>query len=245
MGEAFLWGTVAGASLVVGGIVALRVSLTRRAVGLIMAFGAGVLLSAVAYELVHEAFETSAGDGGVAVGLLAGSLVFFGAEKLIDRVVGEGGHESADPGNRAKQAGRAIVLGIILDGIPESLVLGLTVLEAGTVSAALLIAVFLSNLPEAIAATIALTRAGRNPKRIMRFWVLVALGFGLTALLGYVVLDTASPRTLAIVLAFAGGAVLTMLANTMMPEALHYGGKLAGLLTTVGFALAFAISSLQ
>jgi ZIP family zinc transporter len=245
VGEAFLWGTVAGASLVLGGVVALRISLSRSIVGLIMAFGAGVLLSAVAYELVHEAFETSAGDGGVALGLLAGSVAFFGAERLIDRVVGAREQEGAPEGARAKQAGRAIVLGIILDGIPESLVLGLTVLEAGTVSAALLVAVFLSNLPEAIAATTALSRAGRDPARIMRFWVLVALGFGLTALLGYVVLDTASPRTLAFVLAFAGGAVLTMLANTMMPEALHYGGKLAGLLTTVGFALAFAISSLQ
>jgi ZIP family zinc transporter len=124
-------------------------------------------------------------------------------------------------------------------------VLGLTVLEAGTVSAALLVAVFLSNLPEAIAASTALSRAGRSPTKIMRFWVLVALGFGVTALLGYVVLDGASPRTVAIVLAFAGGAVLTMLANTMMPEALHYGGKLAGVMTTLGFALAFAISSLQ
>ncbi|HEX5029083.1 MAG TPA: hypothetical protein VFV56_09745 [Gaiellaceae bacterium] len=245
MGEAFLWGTVAGASLVIGGIVAIRVSLTRRAVGLIMAFGAGVLLSAVAYELVHEAYETSAGDGGVAIGLLAGSLVFFGAEKLIARFAGEVPDASEDPSGRAKQAGRAIVLGIVLDGIPESLVLGLTVLEAGTVSAALLVAVFLSNLPEAIAATTALSRAGRDPKRIVRFWVLVALGFGATSLLGYVVLDGASPRTLAFVLAFAGGAVLTMLANTMMPEALHHGGKLAGLLTTIGFALAFAISSLQ
>ena len=245
MGEAFLWGTVAGASLVIGGIVAIRVSLTRRAVGLIMAFGAGVLLSAVAYELVHEAYETSAGDGGVAIGLLAGSLVFFGAEKLIARFAGEVPDASEDPSGRAKQAGRAIVLGIVLDGIPESLVLGLTVLEAGTVSAALLVAVFLSNLPEAIAAATALSRAGRDPKRIVRFWVLVALGFGATSLLGYVVLDGASPRTLAFVLAFAGGAVLTMLANTMMPEALHHGGKLAGLLTTIGFALAFAISSLQ
>src|SRR5262249_49270194 len=106
-------------------------------------------------------------------------------------------------------------------------------------------AVFLSNLPESIAATTALSRAGRNPARIIRFWVLVALGFGLTALAGYVGLDAASPRTVAIVLAFAGGAVLTMLANTMMPEALHYGGRLAGVLTTLGFALAFAISALQ
>jgi ZIP family zinc transporter len=244
VGEAFLWGTVAGASLVVGGFAALRFTLTRRQLGLIMAFGAGVLISAVAYELVHEAFETSAGDGEIALGLLAGSLVFFGAEVLIDRFFGQGEPDSSGSA-RAKQAGRAIVLGIILDGIPESLVLGLTVLEAGTVSVALLVAVFLSNLPEAIAASTALSRAGRSPTRIMRFWILVALGFGLTALLGYVALDTASPRAVAIVLAFAGGAVLTMLANTMMPEALHYGGKLAGVLTTVGFALAFAISSLD
>jgi ZIP family zinc transporter len=117
--------------------------------------------------------------------------------------------------------------------------------EAGTVSIAFLVAVFIANLPEAIAATAALERAGRDTRRIMRFWVLVALGFGLASLLGYVVLDSASPRTVAIVLAFAGGAVLTMVANTMMPEALHHGGKLAGFVTTVGFGLAFGISALQ
>jgi zinc transporter, ZIP family len=228
---------------VIGGVVALRVAITRRLLGLVMAFGAGVLISAVAYELVHEAFETTAGDGGIAVGLLAGSAVFFAAELLIDR---RGGGEQTSSGEgHAAQAGRALVLGIVLDGIPESLVLGLTVLEAGTVSVAFLVAVFLANLPEAIAATTALSRAGRNGAQIIRFWVLVAIGFGVTSLVGYVVLDAASPRTVAFVLAFAGGAVLTMLANTMMPEALHYGGKLAGLLTTVGFALAFAISSLQ
>jgi ZIP family zinc transporter len=247
MGEAFLWGIVAGSSLVIGGAIALRAPITRRHVGLIMAFGAGVLLSAVAYELVHEAFETSAGDGGIALGLLAGSLTFFAAEVGIDRLgerrrARDGGPEV---GAGTAEAGRALVLGIILDGIPESLVLGLTVLEAGTVSAAFLIAVFIANLPEAIAATAALERAGRDTKRIMRFWVLVALGFGVASLAGYVALDAASPRTLAIVLAFAGGAVLTMLANTMMPEALHHGGRLAGLLTTLGFALAFGISALQ
>jgi zinc transporter, ZIP family len=142
-------------------------------------------------------------------------------------------------------AGRALVLGIILDGIPESLVLGLTVLEAGTVSIAFLVAVFVANLPAAIAATAALERAGRDPRRIVRFWILVALGFGLCSLFGYVALDAASPRTIAIVLAFAGGAVLTMLANTMMRESLHHGGKLAGFITTVGFAVAFGISALQ
>ncbi len=243
MGEAFVWGVVGGSSLVIGGLLALRVRMTRRLLGLIMAFGAGVLLSAVAYELVQEAFETSAGDGGIALGLFAGSSVFFAAEVLIDRL--GTGRRTGAAATPAGIAGRAIVLGIILDGIPESLVLGLTVLEAGTVSVAFLVAVFLANLPEAIAATTALSRAGRTGTRIMRFWVLVTLGFGVASLAGYVLLDGASPRTVAIVLAFAGGAVLTMLANTMMPEALHYGGKLAGLLTTLGFALAFAISALD
>ena len=243
MGEAFLWGLVGGSSLVLGGVIALRAPITRRHVGLIMAFGAGVLISAVAYELVHEAFETSAGEGGIAIGLLSGAAVFFGAEVMIDRL---GRAKQTTPaGGGTAVAGRAIVLGIILDGIPESLILGLTVLEAGTVSVAFLFAVFIANLPEAIAATAALERAGRDRRRLMRFWVLVALGFGLASLLGYVALDTASPRTLAFVLAFAGGAVLTMLANTMMPEALHHGGKLAGFVTTLGFAVAFAISSLQ
>jgi zinc transporter, ZIP family len=240
MGEAFFWGLVGGSSLVIGGAMARRLPLTPRHVGLIMAFGSGVLISAVAYELVHEAFETSAGDGGIALGLFLGSALFFGAEVLIDLLASK----RPDAGGPA-QSGRALVLGIVLDGIPESLVLGLTVLESGTVSVAFLVAVFIANLPEAIAATAALERAGRDPKRIMRFWVLVTLGFGVASLVGYVALDAASPRTVAIVLAFAGGAVLTMLANTMMPEALHHGGKLAGFVTTVGFALAFAISTLQ
>jgi ZIP family zinc transporter len=244
MGEALLWGLVAGSSLVIGGGIARRMALTPRQLGLIMAFGAGVLISAVAYELVQEAFETTAGDGGIALGLLGGSALFFAAEVGIDRLAARRpAPEGAAPG--AAEAGRALVLGIILDGIPESLVLGLTVLEAGTVSAAFLVAVFIANLPEAIAATAALERAGRDPRRVVRFWLLVAIGFGLASLLGYVALDAASPRTVAIVLAFAGGAILTMLANSMMPEALRHGGKLAGFVTTVGFALAFGISALQ
>jgi zinc transporter, ZIP family len=229
--------------VLLGGVIARRFSISRRVLGLIMAFGAGVLISAVAYELVEEAFVTSAGDGGIALGLLAGSATFFAGEVMIDRLRARRSRSSN--GTQRPGAGGALTLGIILDGIPESLVLGLTVLEHGTVSAAFLVAVFIANIPEAIGATTALVQSGRNMTRIIRFWVLVALGFGVTSLAGYVMLDTASPRTVAIVLAFAGGAVLTMLANTMMPEALHHGGRLAGFVTTIGFALAFAISALQ
>jgi zinc transporter, ZIP family len=243
MGEAFVWGIVAGSSLVIGGVIALRLSISPRLLGLIMAFGSGVLISAVAYELVQEALVTSAGDGGIGLGLLAGSAVFFFCEVMIER---RGARRSrSSNATQASGIGGALVLGIILDGIPESLVLGLTVLEAGTVSAAFLVAVFIANIPESIAATVALVRAGRKTPQIIRFWILVGIGFGVTSLAGYVVLDAASPRTVAIVLAFAGGAVLTMLANTMMPEALHHGGKLAGFVTTLGFALAFAISAIH
>jgi zinc transporter, ZIP family len=243
MGAALFWGLVASSSLVLGGLAALVLPVERRALGLVMAFGAGVLISAVAFELVQEAFDTSAGEGGIAVGLLAGSLVFFVGDSLIDRMGGEGRKRST--GEQATGSGLAIVLGIVLDGIPESLVLGLTVLQAGTVSVALLVAVFLSNLPEAIAATTGLAASGWAHARIIGLWVLVALVSGLAALLGYVALDTASPRTLAFVLSFAAGAILTMLADTMMPEAYEDAGKLVGVVTTLGFALAFAISSFE
>ena len=243
MREAFFWGTVAGSSLVIGGLLALRFRISNRALGLIMAFGAGILISAVAFELVQEAFETSAGDGGVALGLFAGSAVFFLGDTVIDR--SGGSDRKSVSGNQAAGSALAIVLGIVLDGVPESLVLGLTVLQAGAVSAAFLVAVFLSNLPESIAATTGLARAGWKRSRIIGLWILVMIVSGLAALAGYALLDGASARTIAFVLAFAGGAILTMLADTMMPEAFEHGGKLVGLVTTFGFALAFLISALD
>jgi zinc transporter, ZIP family len=218
---------------VLGGLLALHRPIGRRPLGLVMAFGAGVLISAVAFELVEEAFETSSGDG-VALGLLTGSLVFFVGDTLIDRVGGGGGGP-----------GLAIVLGTVLDGVPESVVLGLTVLEDGGVSVALLVAVFLSNLPEAVAATSELAGSGWSRRRVVALWSFVALASAAAALAGYALFGSAAPATLAFVLAFAGGAILCMLADTMMPEAFEHGGRAVGLATTFGFALAFAISSVE
>src|SRR5215207_5308736 len=216
MMEALAWGLVASSSLILGGALALRTRIGPLALGLIMAFGAGVLISAVAFELVEEAFATAADEGGVALGLFCGAGTFFVGDAAIDRL---GGAARKDSGG-AQEAGSplAIVLGIVLDGIPESLVLGLTVLQEGSVSAAFLVAVFLSNLPEAIAATAGLASAGWAHVRILRLWLLVTAVSGLAALAGYVLLDSAGPRTVAFVLAFAAGAILTMLADTMMPE---------------------------
>jgi zinc transporter, ZIP family len=243
VGAAFGWGLLAASSLLVGGGLALLYRVPRNVLGLIMAFGSGVLISAVAYELVLEGYTTAAGTGGVALGLFAGALTFFVGDALIDRRGGEGRKSSG--GEQAGGTALAIVLGIVLDGIPESAVIGLSLLGGEGVSAAVIMAVFLSNLPEAIAATTGLAQAGWRSRRILGLWVVVMLVSALAALAGYAFFDGASPRTLAFVLSFAGGAILTMLADTMMPEAFERGGKVVGLATTLGFVVAFAISSME
>jgi ZIP family zinc transporter len=237
------WGLIASSSLVLGGVLALRITINRLVLGLVMAFGAGVLLSAVAFELVDEAFDQSGLLRDVALGLFAGCAVFSLGDLVIDRL-GGGGRKRID----AEQAGGsplAIVLGIVLDGVPESAVIGLTVLTGGSVSVAMLVAVFLSNLPEAVAATSGLTEIGWRSSRIMALWAGVMAVSGAAALAGYALFDGASPSAVSFVLAFAGGAILTMLADTMMPEAFAHGGRYAGIMTTVGFATAFAVSAFE
>ena len=157
-----------------------------------------------------------------------------------------GAARKSSGGEQAEGSPLAIVLGIVLDGIPESAVIGLTLLEGGAVSVAMLAAVFISNVPEAVAATVrARSRPGGGARRIFVLWGVVALVSGLAALAGYALFDGASPSVVAFVLAFAGGAILTMLADTMMPEAFQHGGKLVGVFTTLGFATAFAISAFE
>jgi ZIP family zinc transporter len=240
---AFLWGLFAASSLIVGGMLALTLPIRERVLGLIMGFGAGVLISAVAYELVAEAFETSAGNGSLAFGLAAGALTFFAGDAVIDRMGGD--DRKRMHGNQGTGSALAIVLGIVLDGIPESVVIGLGLIGGGGVSAAVIAAVFLSNLPEALAATTGLAAGGWATRKILGLWVTVALVSAVASLLGFAVFDSAGPDAVAFVLAFAGGAILTMLADTMMPEAFEHGGKLVGLVTTLGFGLAFALTKLE
>ena len=173
MAEALLWGLVAGSSLAVGGALALSLPISRLVLGLVMAFGAGVLISAVAYELVDEAVTTSAGSGGVALLLFAGALTFFVGDAIIDRL---GGAERKDSGGgQAAGSAPAIVLGIVLDGVPETAVIGLSLLGGGGVSTAVIAAVFISNVPESIAATSGLAASGWRPRRIMQLWAGVGL----------------------------------------------------------------------
>jgi len=241
--EALFWGAVGGGALLIGAVVALEFAIPRRVLGVVMAFGAGVLISAVAFDLVEEAADTSAGAGGVAAGFAFGALVFFAGDALIDRMGGE--HRKSSGGEQASGSGLAIVLGAVLDGIPESIVLGIGLLAGSGVSVAFIAAVFISNLPEGLAATTGLVASGWPRGRILLLWGAVALVSAVSALLGYAAFDGASPATVAFVLSFAGGAILTMLADTMMPEAFAYEGRLVGLFTAGGFALAFGLHTLD
>jgi zinc transporter, ZIP family len=241
--EAFAWGLLAASSLVLGAAVALGLRVGLRAIGLVMAFGAGVLISAVAFDLIDEAVGTATGHGAVLIGVFAGCGVFFGGDLLIDRAGGE--HRKSAAGGNEDDSALAIVLGTVLDGIPESVVIGLTIYEGGAVGAAYLAAVFISNVPEALSSTSGLVEKGWTRSRILGMWTGIALVSAVASLVGYAAFKHASPDVVAFVLAFAAGAILTMLADTMMPEAYRYAGKLVGVVTTLGFAVALVIDQLD
>jgi zinc transporter, ZIP family len=238
--EAAFWGLVTAGSLLVGAAIALVVRPGPRLVGLTIAFGAGALVAAVAYELVLEAFETS--SSGAASGFAAGALAFYVGDALIDR---RGGHDRKSMERESGLAGGAgaIVLGTVLDGIPESFVLGASLQTDGVVPVAVVVAVFVSNVPEALSATTGLRAAGWSSGRLLEMWSKVVAVSVVAAVAGWLVLDSIAASNGAFALGFAGGAVLVMLADTLFPEAIELGGRESGLLTALGFAVGFALSA--
>jgi zinc transporter, ZIP family len=243
MGNAFLWGLLATSSLIIGGIIATRLSISKKVLGIIMAFGAGTLISAVSYELIYEAVKLGRGSGFPAFGIFAGALTFFFSEKLIDKM----GRNRPAENQASNQSGLLVpmVLAIILDGIPESIVIGLGIFEGGAVSMAMLAAVFISNLPEAIAGTTGMKAAGWNRGKIALLWVIIAVVCALASIAGYSLFSKASNNWLSFIQAFAGGAILIMLANSMIPESYERGGKIAGLFTILGFSVAVLVVVLE
>lgn len=240
--DAFLWGLFGAASLLIGALLAYHWRIPSRLVGAIMAFGSGVLISAVAFELVEEAGNVTDGNLAIALGLGCGALTFFVGDWLIDRA-GGARRKSGKPHGDDSTA-TAILLGTVLDGIPESIVIGLGLVGGQGVSVAVVAAVFLSNLPEALSATSGLKASGWPARRLAGMWGSVAVVSGLASLAGYALFKDAGPDAVAFVLAFAGGALLTMLVDAMVPEAHRRNGNVAGLMTTLGFGVAYAISSL-
>jgi zinc transporter, ZIP family len=240
--EAAFWGLVGGIALLAGALVGLAWRVPRRVIGLVMAFGAGVLISALSFELTAEAVRTGGFDA-TAAGLAAGSLVFFLGDRALDRMGGEDRKRSSGPGPDAAALG--IVLGAILDGIPESAAIGVSMIDGGGVSVAVVVAVFLSHVPESLSAATGL-RERMTGGQIIALWSGVAVVSAISAALGYALLGDASGDWVAFIQSFAAGAILTMLADTMIPEAFDAEGRspLTGVVTTLGFALAALLSTL-
>ena len=237
--EAGLWGLGAASTLVIGALIGLYLPISRRWVALAMAFGAGALVSALSFDLTEDAFNNSNAPV-VAAGLAAGALTFYFGNRLIDEARRGDRVEPAETSN-----GLALALGALLDGIPESVVLGSTLLGGAMISVPFLAAVAISNLPEGLSAAAELKREGRTPGWIMRLWVLVALASGLAAALGYGLLGGMSDFWVPLIQSFAAGAILTMLVDTMIPEAYEGGGSLTGIVTVAGFALAFLLTTVD
>jgi ZIP family zinc transporter len=240
--EAFLWGAVASGSLLLGAAVAALRPPGKRLLGLVMGFGAGVLISAVAFELMEEAVDVG-GHAGATLGLFTGAAAFTFGDVLIGRFERRRRHSMGEV--MEAQSGLSIVLGALLDGVPETAVLGLTILQTGEVGVAMLVAVFVSNIPEGVAATTTLEQDGWRRSTILWMWTGIVAVCALSAALGYVLLDGAPPATLAFTYAFAAGAILTMLATSMMHDAYEDAGEPVGFVTVLGFAVAFGLSMLE
>jgi ZIP family zinc transporter len=197
---------------------------------MVMGFGAGALISAIAYELVPESMLYG---GGMAVAAFLGAFTFFWADWVIDR--GGGADRKDIAGNKAGGSGSTIFIGTLLDNIPESIVLGMSLALGGAVNSAFLAAVFVSNLPEGVAGSLNLEMAGHSRRSIFWMWVMLVLISAASAGLGYMMIRWLPGADGRLAQAFAAGALLTMLADAMMPEAFEHGGKLVGIITVMGF----------
>lgn len=228
-----LWALVAASSLVAGALIALTDWIRGRRLRLLIGFGAGALVSAVAYDLFAEAVRVSATGVSVAAGFVGGALAFYVGDEIIDRMPGAG---------KPDGGGLPILFGAILDGIPESIVLGLTLVGGGAPSLAVLVAIFVSNVPESIAASTTMREAGRSPAWIVGIWAIVALASAAAAAIGYGLLAGKSGENVALMNSFAAGAILVLLADDLLPQAHAEREKLVGLMTAAGFALAAFLS---
>ncbi|MET1133857.1 MAG: ZIP family zinc transporter [Aeromicrobium sp.] len=242
--EAGLWGLLAGGALVIGAAIAWFVDVPRRVVASVMAFGAGVLISALAFDLVDEA-EEMGGLTPTALGFLVGAIVYVAANLVLARHGARHRKRSgAEQVSEDEQAGSgtAIAIGALLDGVPESVVLGLSLLGGGGVGVSVLAAIFVSNLPEGLSSAAGMKRNGRSARYVFGVWGGIAVASGLAAMAGCLLLDDASPTTIAAITASAAGAILAMVADTMIPEAFERTHLYVGLLATIGFLCAFTIS---
>ena len=244
--QAGFWGLLAGGALVIGAAVAWFVKVPQRLIAAVTAFGAGVLISALAFELMEAAYDRG-GLISTGLGFVGGAAVYTLANWVLSRHGAKhrkrSGHqqpsESEDSGS-----GLAIAVGALLDGIPESIVIGLSLLAGGAVSFVAVIAIFLSNIPEGLSSAAGMKKAGRSATYVFGVWIAITVLSGIAAWAGYAVFQGFSADVVAGTTAIAAGAILAMLADTMVPEAFASTHDAAGLITVIGFFAAFVLSKL-
>ncbi|WP_314503647.1 hypothetical protein [uncultured Microbacterium sp.] len=231
--SALVWGALAASSLVIGAALGVVRRWNTRLIGVVLGFGAGALISSVSFELVQEGLA-AAGGLPVALGLAAGALAFFFGDRGVERLGGRSG---------AKAAGMPLLLGAFLDGVPEQAVLGIGLAAGEGVSIALLVAIFVSNLPESIGSATDMRAAGTKSRTIILGWTLVAAVCALSTVGGYVLSALVGDRFTGGIDGFAAGALLVMLVSAMIPEATRKAGNIAGLAAVLGFAVAAGLSA--
>lgn len=242
--QAGLWGLLSGGTLVLGAAIAWWVRVPRLVIAGVMAFGAGVLISALSFDLVDEA-ETTGGLGSAVGGLALGAAAYVAANLVLARRGARHRKRAGDEQPSEDQqagSGAAIAIGALLDGVPESTVLGLSLTSGHGVGVAVLAAIAISNLPEGLSSAAGMKANGRSARYVFGVWTAIAVASGIAALLGYTLLDGAAPELVAVITAVAAGAILAMIVDTMVPEAFERTGLYNGAICTAGFVVAFAIS---
>ena len=261
MGTALLFGAVASSALVVGAFVGVRFELPKRLLAMLLSFAAGALITALTFELFEDAYQR----GGIvraALGLLAGALVFTVLSALLDRWAQPAAEptpadefqgsakldtdaaaagKAPGPVSTRGAAGMALLAAVTLDGVPENVALGVSLGE-GTGGLALLAAIFVSNFPEALVGAASMRSQGRTSGAVLLLWTVCAVLLVAAVVLGAGPLSGADPKTISLPLAFAAGAVIASLADTLMPEAFEHGGPAVAMNTAAGFVLSFVLS---
>ncbi len=241
--QALLYGGLASSALLLGALLGARWRAPSTITGVLLAFASGSLIAALAFELFPEAAELG-GLWPAGAALLLGGASFTVLNSAIDAyVAGEAGPQLDQQAMQREGAGNglgwALVAAVTLDGVPENLALGVSL--NASASLALLVAIFVSNFPEALVGALAMREGGSSTRRVIGIWGATGVLLVLAVVLGQL-LGALDPLVLALLMAFAGGAVLASLADTLMPEAFEKGRPWNAFATALGFLLSFTLS---
>src|SRR5919206_751611 len=245
--DSLLWGFVASIPLIAGAVLASFINLKKPIIASIMAFGAGVLVAALTFSLIEEAYNLVNDLTPVVLGFALGGLSYSVANHILNKRSGTKNRKRShgeNAGGGKGASGIALMIGSLMDNIPENMALGISIVAGGTVNIVLIAAIFISNFPEGLASSQGMKSNGKSIKKILLLWAIVVAVGTISSAIGYSILANVNKDVVSIALSYASGAILVMLAESMIPESFEEGGSKIGLATMAGFAVAFALGRL-